>query len=490
MAEVACNELISAVRGSRIISILLSCSRQKIVLPVEPQPAAPVARRPGIWQLAAPTILSNLLLSIVALVQTKFVGGLGADAVAAVGTGQRVFFGLQAVLMAVGVGTTALIARAWGAGDQREAGRVMMASLVLGGVLSGVIMIVGMSFSLQIAEAFGLDDTTVHLAARNVFWLSALSIGVAINIIMSSALRASGDAWTPLFFGAAVNVINLPLLYMFIFGKWGAPRMGPAGAALGSGLSLTLCGAVLVTLWVKQRLKVRHVSGGWARRERYARLINISYPAALEQLVLQAGFLGFLMLIGNFYGTEAFAAYNVGVNMLNVGIMVGFGFSIAGSTLVGQSLGAGDFEAARRSGWHACRMAVISMAVMGVVIALNAGQLARFFLGDQPQTVRHTVEFTYILAAMLPLLGIELAIGGSLRGAGDTRFPLFSTFVGLLGMRCGLAAIFAWRGLPVIWVYGSIIGDYVLKAIVLTWRFRSGHWRYALSNRNASVGGG
>src|SRR6201999_1023026 len=84
---------------------------------------------------------------------------------------------------------------------------------------------------------------------------------------------------------------------------------------------------------------------------RYRRLLHIGYPVAVEQLVLQSGFFLFMSLIGHYYGTEAFAAYNVGVNMLNAAMVVGSGFSIAGATLVGQHLGAGDVEGAARSGW-------------------------------------------------------------------------------------------------------------------------------------------
>jgi Na+-driven multidrug efflux pump len=78
---------------------------------------------------------------------------------------------------------------------------------------------------------------------------------------------------------------------------------------------------------------------------------------------------------------------------------------------------------------------------------------------------------------MMPLLAVEFAIGGALRGAGDTRFPLVATFLGLILMRCGLAALFTFMGLPVIWVYAAMIGDYVLKGVLLIWRFHSGRWR-------------
>ena len=259
--------------------------------------------------------------------------------------------------------------------------------------------------------------------------------------------------------------------------------MGPAGAPFAGGLSFLLCGAVLVSLWMRQKLSLKFHPGHLFEKLRYQRLLHIGYPVALEQLVLQFGFFLFMSLIGRFYGTEAFAAYNVGVNMLNAAMVVGSGFSIAGATLVGQHLGAGDVDGAARSGWRACSMAVAAMSLIGFFIAINATALAHFFLGSDEIAVQRTTEFTYIMAAMLPLLGVDMAIGGSLRGAGDTRFPLMTSFLGLIGMRCMLAATFTWFHLPVIWVYSSIIGDYMLKGSLLIWRFRSGRWKHALSKR-------
>ena len=456
---------------------------------VADESGAPEYTRPTIWQLAVPSIASNLMFSMVAMVQTKFVGSMGAPAVAAVGAGQRVFFALQALLMAIGVGTTALVARSWGAGQREEASRITSASLMFGGLVGLVLMIFGMLFSHQIAEVFGLDRNAAQLASRNIFWLAAFIIGFAIDIILSSALRAAGNAWTPLLFGLAVNIINLPLLYAFILGNWGAPRMGAAGAPFASGLSFVLCGAVLVILWMRQKLTIKFFPGDIFKKARYQRLLHIGYPVALEQLVLQFGFFLFMSLIGHYYGTEAFAAYNVGVNMLNAAMVVGSGFSIAGATLVGQHLGAGDVEGAARSGWRACSMAVGAMSLIGFLIVINASGLARFFLGSDEIAVQRTTEFTYIMAAMLPLLGVDMAIGGSLRGAGDTRFPLITSFLGLIGVRCALAATFAVIHLPVVWVYSSIIGDYMLKGSMLIWRFKSGHWKHALAKRLVAVEG-
>jgi putative MATE family efflux protein len=453
----------------------------------EARPSSAETRRPGIWQLAFPSILGNLSYTVVAMVQTKFVGELGAQALAAVGAGQRVFFAMQAILMAVSVGTTALVARSWGAGDYREASRVTMASLVLAGTFAVVVALLGLLFAREVASVFGLDPLTLDMAAANIRWLCVFNLAFAVNFILSAALRASGDAWSPLWISGFVNVLNLPLLYALVLGNWGAPKLGVAGAAISIGVSFTAGALLLMALWVKNKFRVKHVGGGWWRRRRLKQLLDIGYPAAVEQGVFQIGFFIFLMLIGNFYGTEAFAAYNIGVNLLMVCMTVGFGFSIAGSTLVGQHLGANDHGGASRSGWRSMWLAVLTMGGLGLVTIYYAQPLATFFLGNEPLTIAYTVQFIYILGSMMPLLAVEFAIGGALRGAGDTRFPLMATFLGLIGMRCGLAALATWLKMPVFWVYAALVGDYLLKGALLVWRFHSGRWRTVVRTEEMGI---
>jgi len=434
-------------------------------------------QRPGIWQLAFPSILGNLSYTIVGMAQTKFVAELGAQGLAAVGAGQRIFFAMQAILMAVSAGTTALVARAWGAGDYTEASRVTMASLVLGAAMALVIAVFGLLFANSAAGVFGLDQETLDMAARNIRWLSAFNVVFAGMFILSAALRASGDAWTPLWISVGVNVLNLPLLYAFILGRWGMPELGVSGAAVAAGISFTIGTGIQLYMWITQKFRVKHVAGGWWRKQRLKQLLDIGYPAALEQVVFQIGFFIFLIIIGNYYGTEAFAAYNIGVNLLAVCMTVGFGFSIAGSTLVGQNLGAKDPEGAARSGWRSLMFAVIAMGSLGAVIVSIARPLALYFLGEPSLTLDLTVQFIYILGAMMPLMAVEFTIGGALRGAGDTRFPLLTTIIGLLVMRCGLATVATYLGLPVVYVYAALVGDYVLKGIMLLWRFHKGRWK-------------
>jgi Na+-driven multidrug efflux pump len=155
---------------------------------------------------------------------------------------------------------------------------------------------------------------------------------------------------------------------------------------------------------------------------------------------------------------------------------------------VGQKLGARDPAGAEQSGWHAMRLAVGSMLILGLAIAIFADTIASFMISD-PEVVRLTVVFIYCLGGCQPLMATEFTLGGALRGAGDTRFPLIVVLVGLVGVRVTLSAVFAWLRLPVEWIFAALIADYIVKGAMLTWRFRGGAWKdldIGVSSREAA----
>ncbi len=434
------------------------------------QPAA------GILQLAWPAIVGNLLMSTVGLVDIKIVGSLGPSAVAAVTTGNRMFFVLQGVLMAVTAGTTALVARAWGAEDRDEAERVTRASV---GVCVGVSLtmaVPGLVFAEDLAGVFrGLDAEAVAQAASFIRILSFFNVVFALSFILSTACRAAGDTITPLWIGAVTNVVNVGLVYVLVYGALGIPSYGVPGAAMANGLAFSLGALIFVVKWLRGTLIVGVGPSGAMTRERIREVFHIGYPAGIEQAVWQVGFIAFLWMVA-LYGTEPYAAYGIGVQILALSFVVGFGFSIAASTHVGQRLGAEDPDGAEESGWQAMRLAVASMIVLGAVVILTAEQVAGFMI-DDPEVVRLTVVFIYILGACQPLMAVEFTLGGALRGAGDTRFPLYTVLTGLVGVRVMLSAIFAWLGLDVEWIFAALIADYIVKGAMLTWRFRGGAWK-------------
>ena len=429
---------------------------------------------PGVWELAWPTIVSNLLFSASGFIDIKIVGSLGASAVAAITTGTRIFFTAQAVLMAILAGTTALVARAWGAGHRDEAAQIAELSLWLCLVVSALLTLGGTLGADALAGLFRLEPQTVALAATFTRWLSVFYMAFAAVMALSTALRAAGDVVTPLWIGALGNVVSVFFTYSLVHGTFGLPALGVAGAAIGNGTGFVTGALLLTALWRSGRLVVGTRGARAFRWELIQRLVRIGYPAAFEQVAWQGGFVAFLWVIA-LYGTAPYAAYGIGVNLLSFSFVVGFGFSVAASTVVGQRLGARDPEGATRGGWRAMRLAIGVMLVFGACITAAARPLATFLIDDR-EVVRLTVAFIYVLGSVQALMAIEFSLAGALRGAGDTRFPFVTVLVGLFGVRFTLAALFAWRGLRVEWVFAALIADYLVKATMFTLRFRSRRW--------------
>jgi len=429
---------------------------------------------PGVWELAWPTIVSNLLFSASGFIDIKIVGSLGASAVAAITTGTRIFFTAQAVLMAILAGTTARVARAWGAGHRDEAAQIAELSLWLCLVVSALLTLGGTLGADALAGLFRLEPQTVALAATFTRWLSVFYMAFAAVMALSTALRAAGDVVTPLWIGALSNVVSVFFTYSLVHGTFGLPALGVAGAAIGNGTGFVTGALLLTALWRSGRLVVGTRGARAFRWELIQRLVRIGYPAALEQVAWQGGFVAFLWVIA-LYGTAPYAAYGIGVNLLSFSFVVGFGFSVAASTVVGQRLGARDPEGATRGGWRAMRLAIGVMLVFGACITAAARPLATFLIDDR-EVVRLTVAFIYVLGSVQALMAIEFSLAGALRGAGDTRFPFVTVLVGLFGVRFTLAALFAWRGLRVEWVFAALIADYLVKATMFTLRFRSRRW--------------
>ena len=437
-----------------------------------------MSERPSVANLAFPAIITNLMYSLVVIVQTRFVGDLGEQAIAAVAIGMRVFFATQALLMAISAGTTALVARSWGAENYTEAANVTKASLVLSSMAGLICAVPGVLFPYQLASIFGVDEVTTQLAAENIRWISVFNIAFAVSYAIGAALRAAGDAWTPFYLSLIVNVINIPLLYALVPGNWGMPAWGVKGAAIAGGLAGTIGSALSIVLWVAQVLRVKWVKGVWLSKRRFAQLIDVGYPAGVEMVVFQIGYFVFLYIVGNYYGDTAFAAYSLSSTLFMVCMVVGFGFSVASATLSGQHLGAGQPDQAVKSGLRTLAYGAFSMFVLSIVVVAFTENLVRFFLPTaSPEFMDVSYKIVWMVALSTPLMAIEFSIGGTLRGAGDTRFPMISTMIGLLGVRCTLAVFCVLVGLDVIYLFGAMVIENLVKGALLLLRFRTDRWK-------------
>lgn len=437
----------------------------------------------GVWTLAWPSIITNLFYATSSIAAIKVVGDLGPDAIAAAVTGQRVTFILQAVLTGVLAGSTALIARNWGANEKLEAGIFFSRTVQLVTFLALISAVLIWKFAEPLVIFFGLKDEALILSTQYLKSIAPFYIAYGCGLGLITALRAIGDVKTPLIIGVIMNLFAIFFMLILVNGWLGFPKYGVVGAALGNGVSFVIGAALLIVFWLSNQLKVRYSSIFNFDIKRVKEIFEVGLPAALEQVIFQIGITAFLILVA-FYGTEAYAAYGIGVQILSFSIVIGFGFSIAGATLVGQHLGAKNEEQAKRAGWGAMRLSIISMTFFGVLITIFAEPLARYMI-DNDEVVRLTVIFIWLLGSMQPLMAIEFSLGGALRGAGDTKTPLAITLTCLLFIRVFLAMIFFLLDARVEVIFSTLVADYVVKGFLYVARFRSDRWMNVLKTREA-----
>lgn len=430
--------------------------------------------KPSVWSIAGPSIAVFMMSTLAGVAIIKIVSGLGTPEVAAVTAGQRINFVLVALLMGMGAATTALVSRAWGAGNKDDAIAATRQSLKVGLSVCALLSVAAISLAEPLTHFFQLDELSAPLAVSYVRLLSLFGVAQGVVMILSTACRAMGDAKTPLIIGSLANVISVLAAYGFAYGAWGLPNMGVNGAAIGWGLAFTLSSLCYLLLWMTNRLPLPFSYGGPAPKTSMNRFINICLPATVEQLIMQGAMLLFIGFVAT-YGTDAFVAYGVGLNLFAVTMVIGLGFSIATSALVGQSLGADDKQAAIDSVNHALRLSVSTMLVAGIFSGIFATQLASAMV-DDPAVIKITAQFLLALAVMQPLLAIDFVLGGAMRGAGYTGFPLVAGLVAILGVRLPLAALVIELQLPVAWIFSVFIVDQSVKVALIYWRFRQKQW--------------
>jgi putative MATE family efflux protein len=298
-----------------------------------------------------------------------------------------------------------------------------------------------------------------------------------IFLMCASALRGAGDTRTPLWIGGIIDVIAIFLNYVLIFGKFGMPALGVDGSAVATLLAIAIGGLLFFyALSIDGMVLNFRWTRLWPDFSLGRRILSVGNPAAIEQLLIQFGFVAYVGFVAR-YGPKEIAAYFIGVRILALSFLPGFGFSAASATLVGQGLGARDPKFSRKAGWESTGMAIVGMTAMGVVFIVFARQIAALFIDDKT-VIAYTVQFMYALAAAQPLMAIDWTITGALRGAGDSQFPLYGSLAGFYGMRLFLTILIWYHGGSINYIWWSLLADYVVRSTVKVWRFQSGHWEH------------
>ncbi len=427
--------------------------------------------------LAFPIIVENLFQTMLGIVDLIMVGKLGAVAIAGVGTALQIMFIVLAALAAVAIGTTVLVARAIGADQPGEAARAIKQSLILGVALAAVIAVLGHIFAHPVIGLLGATPPVVQAGGDYLDIVSVTSVVLVIQLVCSAALRGAGDTRMPMVVTGLVNIVNIAVAYALIFGHFGLPALGVVGSAWGASVARGIGALVLLALLARGRRPVS-VRGrdGWRPDARVMRrIVRIGLPAMIEQGLMNGGMLIYSVFVIDM-GTAVYAAQRITFNALNISFMPGLGFGLAATTMTSQALGARRPDLARRSTWISVWLAMGWMCVMGVLLFFFGNPIMHLFSND-PTIDRVGTDALRVIALSQPFQALGQVMAGSLRGAGDTRFPMVTTGLAVWLVRLPFGWLFGvplHGGLPGLYI--SNVLDSAARAVATYARFQRSAW--------------
>ncbi len=447
--------------------------------------------RRRVWTLAVPAIGEQLLALFVGLSDTFLTGHLSnqaiaqvgygrADAVDAVGVGTTTVWVVLTLFFAVGVGATALVARAVGSKDQALSKKGTGQGIILG-LLAGILLTtLALPMVQAITDVMGVQGNVADLAASflRIFSLALPAVGITYSA--NAAMRGAGDTRRPLIVMLLVNGTNIAASWLLMNGipALGIPALGVIGSACGAAAGWTMGAGLALFFLSRQHPISPKLTLGAFKPDRavMGRVLRVGLPSAAELFVLQFGVVAFSRFVVGL-GNATYAA-NLTINTIeSIGNLPGLGFAVAATTLVGQALGAEDPELAKRSAWAALRPCFIFMLAMGICALLLPQFLLSLFVADNSVVQAGTPALRFSLLT-LPALAISFIFNGSLRGAGDTKFPVLVRAAGTWGLRMPIALILIpWLGLPGARL--AMAADFWMQAALSWWRFRSGRWHKA-----------
>lgn len=376
------------------------------------------ARRQRILGLALPIIGGMVSQNLLNIVDTAMVGFLGDSALAAVGLGGFVVFMCQALILGISTGVQSSAARKKGEGRVDRAAAILNTALLLVLVVAPIFSLILMQIVPTLFPYLISDVSVIERGVPYLEWRLGAIVFVGMNFAFRgywNALDMSRVYMTTLILMHACNII---LNYVLIFGKFGAPAYGVAGAGMASAISMAIGTAIYFVLGCRHAAKDGFLKG-LATRQETASLLRISLPAGLQQLFFSAGLVAMFWIIGKI-GTPELAAANVLITVLLFAILPGLAMGIACATLVGQALGRKEPEDAYQWAWDVAKVTAVLLSVLGIPLWLIPDLVSSIFIHN-PETRELARWPMRLIGLTMPVEAMVFVFMHALLGAGDAR---------------------------------------------------------------------
>ncbi len=443
-----------------------------------------------VFALALPIALQSLITIGVNMLDTMMVGTLGDSALSATSLANSFISVFQIFCMGLGMGASVLVSRYWGM--KQSANSILVSDDATRALRQTVCLMLRLNVTL--AALFAMATFVMpgiimrsytekeHIVALGVtyFKYSVLTyFFVGISLVVTIVLRSVGQVLYPLIVSVIAFLVNLSANYILIFGKFGAPKMGVAGAALGTLIArIVECSFILGYLFIYDKkigFRPRHLL--MKTRSLLREYIRISIPVLISDGILAIGTNSVAMVIGHL--DEAFIAANAITSVTQqLSTVVISGVSQAGAIVTGITLGEGDKEKTMKQGYQFFRLGLLLGALSAAFIFLFSDLIIGFYKDITPEAMKTAKSLMMAICLIIVFQGTNsIMTKGVLRGGGDTKILMLADniFLWVLALPLGMLAGFYFK-LPAFWIYVALKSDQIFKTFWSFIRLRSGKW--------------
>jgi len=429
--------------------------------------------------IAIPAVIEMVGLALMGMIDTLMVGRLDeyGIAIASVGLTNQPRMLFLSFFFALNIAVTAIVARKKGAGDINAARSCLRHALMLEIGLGLIMTLAAVYFARPMMNIAGANDSTIELATAYFRITSYALIIQVVTGTLCAAQRAAGITKIAMKVNITAKVVSVILNLLLIEGRLGFPRMGVEGAAWSTVIA-ALVAFILALISVVQKdslLRIR-IEDDWRFDKVMAKAIGkLTLGGLGEQVGLRFGFFMYALVVATL-GYMDFAAHLITMQLMVLSFTFADGIGAATTSLVGQNLGKNRPDLSIMYGKIGARLALVCAAILSILCILFRFQFPSIFNSNQT-IIQTSANLILILAIIMPFQTTQLVMGGSLRGAGDTKYVAFTMLVSVGILRPLVGFIFTFPlGFGVIGAWVAIIFDQVARLLMLTTRFISGKW--------------
>ncbi len=427
--------------------------------------------------LAIPMILEMMMESLFAVVDIFFVAKLGEHAIATVGLTESVVVLVYAVGFGISMAATALISRRFGEKQYSEAGSAAFQLLIVGGVISVILGVLGWIFAADILALMGAEPAVVASGVMYSRIIFAGNTAIMLLFLINGAFRGAGQAhhaMRSLWIANGLNIFLDPL-FIFGFGTWSGWGLEGAAVATTFGRGVGVLYQLYHLFNGRHKLKIlkENIEISW---EIIKKIIGISIGGMGQFLIDSVAWIALTRMNAEF-GSTALAGYTIAFRILIFTILPAWGLSGAAATLVGQNLGANQPQRAEDAVWITTRYTVIFMASVTGIYLLFASSLAGIFT-DIPEIQAIAAQGLQVIACGYVFFAVGMVLTQAFNGAGDTKTPAWINIGVLWFMEIPLAYLLAFTfELEYLGIFIAIAFCHSFHSLVTLFIFRNGKWK-------------